>query len=174
MFVKIDRDYTFFFPNSFRKLNQQSRDMECDCTMLSRSEITSGERGCGDDCLNRLLMIECSPDCALGKFCGNMRFQNVENARVEVFKTAWKGFGLRALEDISSDEFIMEYVGEVLDQRQFRKRARLLSKEGVKHFYFMALSAEQCIDASSKGNISRFINHSCEPNSETQKVKLSF
>jgi SET domain-containing protein len=64
----------------------------------------------------------------------------------------------------------MEYVGEVLDPRQFRKRAKKFAKEDVKHFYFMALSAEYCIDASHKGNISRFINHSCDPNAETQKV----
>jgi SET domain-containing protein len=65
----------------------------------------------------------------------------------------------------------MEYVGEVLDPRQFRKRARKYASDDVQHFYFMALSSEYFIDASSKGNISRFINHSCDPNAETQKVR---
>lgn len=64
----------------------------------------------------------------------------------------------------------MEYVGEVLDMRQFRKRAKKYAKNDVQHFYFMALSGEYCIDATCKGNISRFINHSCDPNAETQKV----
>lgn len=66
----------------------------------------------------------------------------------------------------------MEYVGEVLDPRQFRKRAKKFAKDDVQHFYFMALSADYCIDASLKGNISRFINHSCDPNAETQKVLI--
>ena len=73
--------------------------MECDCT-LSREDAEGGRKGCGDDCLNRLLMIECGKSCSLGKRCGNKKFQNVENAQVEVFKTQWKGFGLRALKDI--------------------------------------------------------------------------
>ena len=63
----------------------------------------------------------------------------------------------------------MEYVGEVLDFTKFRKRAKKYSKDDVQHFYFMALSSEHFIDASCKGNISRFINHSCNPNAETQK-----
>ena len=68
----------------------------------------------------------------------------------------------------------MEYVGEVLDQKQFRKRAKQFAKDDVQHFYFMALSTEHCIDASIKGNISRFINHSCDPVAETQKVREDF
>ena len=77
--------------------------------------------------------------------------------------------GLRARSNIPRDTFIMEYVGEVLDTRLFKKRAENYSKDGVKHFYFMALSKDQFVDATLKGNISRFINHSCEPNAETQK-----
>ena len=57
----------------------------------------------------------------------------------------------------------------MLDTKQFRKRARQYAREEVTHFYFMALSKELVVDATGKGNISRFINHSCDPNSETQK-----
>ena len=101
--------------------------------------------------------------------CRNKRFQNLENAAIEVFKTEWKGFGIRALAPLPRDTFLMEYVGEVLDNKQFRKRARQYAREEVQHFYFMALSKEFYVDATSRGNISRFINHSCNPNSETQK-----
>lgn len=31
--------------------------MVCDC-VLTKEEISRGEMGCGEDCLNRLLMIE--------------------------------------------------------------------------------------------------------------------
>lgn len=63
----------------------------------------------------------------------------------------------------------MEYVGEVLDYDQFYKRAQEYSDENNLHHYFMSLKGDTVIDATLKGNISRFINHSCDPNSETQK-----
>lgn len=60
----------------------------------------------------------------------------------------------------------MEYAGEVIDYREFKSRA----KHAQNHYYFMALNGDEVIDATNMGNISRFINHSCDPNAETQKV----
>ena len=37
------------------------------------------------------------------------------------------------------------------------------------HMYYMSLAPDQLIDATDKGNASRFINHSCDPNCEIQK-----
>ena len=69
----------------------------------------------------------------------------------------------------------MEYIGEVFDYKEFRRRRNEYAKDSSSHFYFMALRADSLIDATRKGNISRFVNHSCEPNAETQKVcVLSF
>lgn len=66
----------------------------------------------------------------------------------------------------------MEYVGEVLDLNEFRVRIKKYSKEKRVHHYFMALKSDEIIDATQKGNVGRFVNHSCEPNCETQKVNL--
>ena len=67
-----------------------------------------------------------------------------------MFKTDWKGVGLRAKSFIAKDTFIMEYVGEVLNDKLFRKRAKQYAKDEVKHFYFMALSKDQFVDATCK------------------------
>lgn len=40
---------------------------------------------------------------------------------------------------IRSGEFLMEYVGEVLDYEQFYKRAQAYSDENNMHHYFMSL-----------------------------------
>ena len=37
----------------------------------------------------------------------------------------------------------------------------------------MSLNSDLIIDATKKGSISRFINHSCDPNAETQKWTVS-
>ncbi|XP_071566986.1 uncharacterized protein Set2 isoform X2 [Temnothorax nylanderi] len=155
-----------------RYTNKETKRMVCDC-FLTEEEIERGELGCGEDCLNRLLMIECGSRCVVGDRCTNKRFQNCNYAKCEVFRTEKKGFGLRAVVDIMAGEFIMEYVGEVVDPKDFKRRAKEYCKDKNRHYYFMALKSDQIIDATMKGNISRFINHSCDPNAETQKWTVS-
>ncbi|XP_052124705.1 histone-lysine N-methyltransferase SETD2 isoform X2 [Frankliniella occidentalis] len=165
------KDFQILTENLYLTERIKSKDakrMACDCS-LSKDEIGRGEMGCGEDCLNRLLMIECGSRCPVKNMCSNKRFQSAEYAKCEIFKTEKKGLGLRTTEDLSGGTFIMEYVGEVLDPKEFRKRAKEYSKDQNKHYYFMALKSDAIIDATMKGNHSRFINHSCEPNAETQK-----
>lgn len=64
----------------------------------------------------------------------------------------------------------MEYVGELLDYKEFLRRTKQYAKRGLQHHYFMALNSNELIDATLKGSNSRFLNHSCDPNCETQKV----
>lgn len=69
-----------------------------------------------------------------------------------------------------SGQFIREYVGEILGHKEFKHRVKQYARDQHRHYYFMALNSDEIIDATQKGNISRFINHSCDPNAETQKV----
>lgn len=57
----------------------------------------------------------------------------------------------------------------MLNSKQFDERRFKYSNDNIQHHYFMALRSDCVIDATIKGNISRFINHSCDPNAETQK-----
>lgn len=88
---------------------------------------------------------------------------------MDPFKTAKKGWGLRAMQPLAAGAFIMEYVGEVLGPKDFRNRVKRYARDDREHHFFMALKADEIIDATTKGNITRFINHSCDPNAETQK-----
>ncbi|KAJ2953890.1 hypothetical protein O0L34_g1521 [Tuta absoluta] len=151
-----------------RMISKDTKKMICDC-FLTKEELERGELACGEDCLNRLLMIECNSRCPVGDRCTNRRFQKKQNANLRVFYADKKGCGVEASIDIPAGEFLMEYVGEVLDYDQFYKRAQTYSEENNLHHYFMSLKGDTVIDATLKGNISRFINHSCDPNAETQK-----
>ncbi|XP_029444100.1 histone-lysine N-methyltransferase SETD2 isoform X2 [Rhinatrema bivittatum] len=155
-----------------RKKNKTHRDikrMQCECPLLSKEERVQGEVACGEDCLNRLLMIECSSRCPNGEFCSNRRFQRKQHADVEVILTEQKGWGLRAAKDLPPNTFVLEYCGEVLDHKEFKARVKEYARSKNIHYYFMALKNDEIIDATQKGNCSRFMNHSCEPNCETQK-----
>ncbi|XP_053182722.1 histone-lysine N-methyltransferase SETD2 isoform X2 [Scomber japonicus] len=155
-----------------RKKSKSHRDikrMQCECPMLSREERSRGVLACGEDCLNRLLMIECSSRCLNGIYCSNRRFQMKQHADFEVILTEDKGWGLRAAKDLIPNTFVLEYCGEVLDHKEFKTRVKEYARNKNIHYYFMSLKNNEIIDATLKGNCSRFMNHSCEPNCETQK-----
>ncbi|CAO1404735.1 unnamed protein product [Diamesa serratosioi] len=159
------RDNLYLSERVICKIN---KTMKCDCT-ISEEEVKKGEVGCTVNCINRMLYIECSLKCRCGEYCDNQQFQRYNYVNCGVFRTERKGFGIRANHEVFPDQFIIEYVGEVLNTKQFEKRAKQYSKEKNKHYYFMALRSSAVIDATTKGNISRFINHSCDPNAMTQK-----
>lgn len=144
--------------------------LECDC-QEEWDSTTQANDACGEDsdCINRATKMECLEDCSCGSSCQNMRFQKKEFAEVTVFKTEKKGFGLRADTDLRPNQFIFEYIGEVINEPNFRKRTRQYDDEGIKHFYFMSLSKGEFIDATKKGNLGRFCNHSCNPNCYVDK-----
>ncbi|OLN93909.1 Histone-lysine N-methyltransferase, H3 lysine-36 specific [Colletotrichum chlorophyti] len=143
--------------------------LDCDC----RSEWQDGENfSCGEDsdCINRATKMECvvgAGNCGDG--CQNQRFQRKQYANVSVIKTEKKGFGLRANVDLQANDFIFEYIGEVINEPTFRRRMMQYDDEGIKHFYFMSLTKHEFVDATKKGNLGRFCNHSCNPNCYVDK-----
>lgn len=71
--------------------------------------------------------------------------------------------------DFARGRFILEYLGEVMSTTTFSKRVKQYEKENYEHYYCMALDARSMIDATKKGGIARFLNHSCNPNCEMEK-----
>ncbi|XP_029350268.1 histone-lysine N-methyltransferase NSD2 [Echeneis naucrates] len=130
------------------------------------------ERPCGfeSECLNRMLQYECHPQvCPSGERCCNQDFTKRLYPETKIIKTPGKGWGLISLRDIKKGEFVNEYIGELIDEEECRARIKYAQENNITDFYMLTIDKDRIIDAGPKGNYSRFMNHSCQPNCETQK-----
>uniref|UniRef100_K3WGT8 Histone-lysine N-methyltransferase n=1 Tax=Globisporangium ultimum (strain ATCC 200006 / CBS 805.95 / DAOM BR144) TaxID=431595 RepID=K3WGT8_GLOUD len=127
---------------------------------------------CGENCHNRMLFISCSDDTCSApdpSLCSNRAIKRREVKSVRVEYIPGPGFGLIAAEPIKAGEFVIEYVGEVIDDEECERRMIQYRDRGETHFYMLELDKDTLIDARYRSNESRFINHSCDSNSMTQK-----
>eukprot|EP00891_Asterochloris_glomerata_P001344 jgi/Astpho2/1344/e_gw1.00024.73.1_t len=147
------------------KVEKEDDIMICNCKRPS-----DGRPGCGEDCLNRSLAQECHPDwCPCGEQCSNQMFARKRYAKIKTERAGQKGFGLFAEQDLKEGQFVIEYIGEVLEDLEYLRRKEYYIATGQRHYYFMNVGNGEVIDAARMGGLGRFINHSCSPNCETQK-----
>ncbi|CAK0751346.1 hypothetical protein CVIRNUC_002061 [Coccomyxa viridis] len=147
------------------KVQHEDEVMVCHCELPP-----DGGPACGPDCLNRVLNMECVPSyCNCGDRCSNQHFTKRQYVKLEKRRAGAKGFGLFSPEDLKAGQFIIEYIGEVLEEEEYLRRKEYYQESGQRHYYFMNIGNGEVIDAARKGALGRFINHSCRPNCETQK-----
>lgn len=77
-----------------------------------------------------------------------------------VLKRASSGLGLFAVTPFKKGEFVIEYVGEMLDDKELEKRNS--------NKYFFEIDKDCTVDGSGRENTARYINHSCRPNCEVR------
>lgn len=123
----------------------------------------------GTGCINRDLCVECGLDCPAGDACQNRMFSNCQYAPVKPVLTPHCGWGLAASENIKEGDFVIEYVGDVIDEAELQVRIQKMQMNQDKNFYFLAVEGQLYIDAGPRGNHARFMNHSCEPNCKVDK-----
>lgn len=81
-------------------------------------------------------------------------------------------WGLVALEPIEAEDFVIEYVGELIRPRISDIREREYEKMGIGSSYLFRMDDDFVVDATKRGGIARFINHSCEPNCYTKVISV--
>ncbi|RDX78348.1 Histone-lysine N-methyltransferase, H3 lysine-9 specific SUVH1, partial [Mucuna pruriens] len=124
------------------------------------------------------VIYECGPSCQCPTNCRNRVSQGGLKFRLEVYKTKNKGWGLRSWDAIRAGTFICEYAGEVVDNA----RVEELGGDNEDDYIFDSTRIYQqlevfpgdteapkvpsplYISARNKGNVARFMNHSCCPN----------
>lgn len=81
-------------------------------------------------------------------------------------------WGLVALEPIEAEDFVIEYVGELIRRRISDIRELQYEKMGIGSSYLFRLDDGYVVDATRRGGLARFINHSCEPNCYTKVITV--
>lgn len=156
------KGYKKIVQNKLRVQLKKALYDKCACRLIDASPC-SRENGC----INVVSSIECSPKfCPAKNNCRNQNFRRGVQFAFQIRKTQSKGYGFYAVEEIPANSFIIEYMGEVIDYAEFKKRFETNEDE---NFYYLAISQSRYIDARIYGNESRFVNHSCEPNAIADK-----
>uniref|UniRef100_A0AAV1V355 Histone-lysine N-methyltransferase n=1 Tax=Peronospora matthiolae TaxID=2874970 RepID=A0AAV1V355_9STRA len=162
---------------SVRAQKQVRGQQQTDCRLTRHADLEKRQEMettgyCGEGCYNRMLFVSCSDDTCSAPdpgMCSNRAIKRRAIKSVRIEYIPGPGFGLVANETIRLGEFIIEYVGEVIDDEECERRMIKYRDNGEVNFYMMELEKNTVIDAKYRSNESRFINHSCDPNSVTQK-----
>ncbi|KAF9881296.1 histone-lysine n-methyltransferase [Colletotrichum karsti] len=91
---------------------------------------------------------------------------------VKFARSAIHNWGLYTEENINKDDMIIEYVGEQVRQSISEIREKRYLKSGMGSSYLFRIDDNTVIDATKKGGIARFINHSCMPNCTAKIIKV--
>ncbi|KAJ5785734.1 Histone-lysine N-methyltransferase [Penicillium pulvis] len=103
-----------------------------------------------------------------------LRFNQLKKRKkpVRFARSAIHNWGLYAEENISANDMIIEYVGEKVRQQVADMRERRYLKSGIGSSYLFRIDENTVIDATKRGGIARFINHSCTPNCTAKIIKV--
>ncbi|KAI9668137.1 MAG: histone methyltransferase set1 [Bathelium mastoideum] len=103
-----------------------------------------------------------------------MRFNQLKKRKklVKFDRSAIHNWGLYAEEPIAANDMIIEYVGEKVRQRVADLREIRYTKQGIGSSYLFRIDEDTIVDATKKGGIARFINHSCTPNCTAKIIKV--
>lgn len=75
------------------------------------------------------------------------------------------GRGVVATRDIPAGTELIEYVGEIITPAEADRRYPF-DESKPQHTFLFSVNKRKIIDAAKRGNVSRWINHSCDPNCE--------
>ncbi|TGZ79688.1 SET domain-containing protein [Ascodesmis nigricans] len=159
-------------------------DMDESHSPFAELSYTKSQRLCPGHC-NTKIIYECNPVCDCGPNCGNKVVGRGRQVPLEIFMTPEnKGWGLRCPEALHKGTFIGKYLGEVVTHEEATKRAIDGDTRGSSYLFDLDFFTEgheedgdegrevenYSIDGRLCGSYTRFINHSCDPNTDVYVV----
>ncbi|CAH1991817.1 unnamed protein product [Acanthoscelides obtectus] len=150
-------------------------DTNCSCvrrsgTYYQYKSIKSLEEYTIEEKNNNNCSYECNSNCKCGTYCGNRLVQYGPRKDLVVEETSDKGLALYTSKKIPKGCFVCEYAGEIITEAEASKRFKSNTDKPNYIFCIKENYAEKevrtYIDPTFYGNIGRYINHSCEPNTK--------
>src|SRR5688572_6691652 len=83
----------------------------------------------------------------------------------KMYRSKIHGRGVVATRDIAAGEKLVEYVGEIITSGEADRRYPWDDTK-PHHTFLFSVNSRKIIDAAHRGNVARWINHSCNPNCE--------
>ncbi|XP_005533806.1 PREDICTED: histone-lysine N-methyltransferase SUV39H1 [Pseudopodoces humilis] len=119
-----------------------------------------------------LPIYECNSRCRCGADCPNRVVQRGIRYDLCIFRTGdGRGWGVRTLQRIRKNSFVMEYVGEIITSEEAERRGQVYDRQGATYLFDLDYVEDvYTVDAAHYGNISHFVNHSCDPNLQVYNV----
>ena len=110
----------------------------------------------------------------MGEDADVLRFNQLQKRKkpVKFARSAIHNWGLYSLEHIQAGEMIIEYVGEKIRQEIADLREIKYTESGIGSSYLFRIDEGTVVDATKKGGIARFINHSCDPNCTAKIIRV--
>lgn len=112
-------------------------------------------------------IFECNKACKCNENCPNRVVQKGRKQTLCIFKTEGRGWGVRTERAIAKGQYICEYVGEIISYEETERRGKEYDAVGRTYLFDLDFNEKDnpyTVDAAKYGNVSRFINHSCDPN----------
>uniref|UniRef100_A0A8C3BK94 Histone-lysine N-methyltransferase n=1 Tax=Cairina moschata TaxID=8855 RepID=A0A8C3BK94_CAIMO len=143
----------------------------CCCPGASRNKFAYNEAG-QVRIRAGLPIYECNSRCRCGAECPNRVVQKGIRYDLCIFRTAdGRGWGVRTLQRIRKNSFVMEYVGEIITSEEAERRGQVYDRQGATYLFDLDYVEDvYTVDAAHYGNISHFVNHSCDPNLQVYNV----
>lgn len=167
------------FNSSIAKCCECESDNCENCEHGGNYKIENGELILKDDRQCKDLIYECHEACRCTK-CFNklVQFGPKEGLEIKYFDT--KGLGLVSNEFIKTGSFVCEYAGEILTKTEATRRDQQNQIDGSMNYIFClneissldGATIQTFIDPSRKGNIGRYINHSCDANCDIISTRV--
>lgn len=120
---------------------------------------------------------ECNRLCKCGPDCRNRVVQKGRQVNLCIFKTEnGRGWGVKTRQNIKAGTYVTTYLGELINHDEAEKRGKEYDVIGNTYLFDLDYAdSDTCytVDAAHYGNVSHFINHSCDPNLEIHNVFIN-